>query len=69
MKSYWEEIVQHELQNIEELKINEACEASKTTAVSFLNEFLLNMLSNQVEISVDFDSCSWSENMSSKDTS
>ena len=48
-------MIQHELQNIKELKTDKACEASEATAVSFLNKFLLNVLFNQVKISVDFD--------------
>ena len=43
-------------QNIKELKINEAHETSETANVSSLNESLLNMSSDQVKVSVDFDS-------------
>ena len=45
-----------ELQNIKELKADEACKTSEITAVPFLNEFLLNVLSNQVKVSVNFNS-------------
>ena len=62
-------MIHHEFQNIEKLKTDKAVRASETSTVSSLNEFLLNVLSDQVEISVNFDPCSWSENISSKDTS
>ena len=45
-----------EFQNIEELKADEAHEASEVTVVPSLNEFLLNVSSDQVKVSVDFDS-------------
>ena len=48
-------MIQQEFQNIKELKVNKACETSETADVPFLNKFLLNMLFNQVKISVDFD--------------
>ena len=48
-------MIQHEFQNIKELETNEAYETSETADVSSLNKFLLNMLSDQVKISVDFD--------------
>ena len=49
-------MIQHELQNIKELKTNKAHEASEAAVVSFLNKFLLNMLFNQVKIPGDFNS-------------
>ena len=55
MKSCWDEMIQCEFQNIEELKINEAHAASEAAVVPSLNEFLLNVLFNQVEVPVDFD--------------
>ena len=48
-------MIQCELQNIKELETNRACETSEAIIVSSLNEFLLNMLFNQVEISVNFN--------------
>ena len=68
MKSHWEEMVWQELQNIEELEINEAREAFKTAIVSSLNNFLLNMSSDQVEVLMEFNSAYWPENVSFKDT-
>ena len=62
-------MIQCEFQNIKELKVNKAHETSETAVVSFLNKFLLNMLFNQIKVSVDFDLWSWPENVSSKDTS
>ena len=56
MKSYWEEMMWWELQNIEELKVDEAREAFKTATVSSLNNFLLNMLFDQIEVLMKFDS-------------
>ena len=58
-----------EFQNIEELKVNEACEASEATIVPSLDEFLLNVLSDQVKVSVDFDLWSWPESMPSEGAS
>ena len=62
-------MIQYEFQNIKELKVNKAHETSETAVVPFLNEFLLNILSNQIKVPVDFNLWSWSENMSFKDTS
>ena len=62
-------MIQQKFQNIKELKINEACETSEAAVVSSLNEFLLNVLSDQVEVPVDFNLWFWPENMSLKDTS
>ena len=62
-------MIQCEFQNIEELKTNEACETSETAIVSSLNKFFLNMLSDQVKASDNFNPWSWPENMPSKDTS
>ena len=58
-----------EFQNIEELKTDEAARTFKTFTMSFLNEFLLNVSSDQVEIPANFDPWSWPEMMSSEDTS
>ena len=46
-----------------------AHETSEAAVVSSLNEFLLNMSSDQVEVSVDFDLWSWPENVPLRDTS
>ena len=62
-------MIYHEFQNIKELKANKAYETSKTTSVSLLNEFLLNVSFNQIKVPVNFDLWSWPENMSFKDTS
>ena len=69
IESHWDEMIQCEFQNIKELKVSEVCETSETAVMSFLNKFLLNMSSDQIEVSVNFDSWFWSENVSSKDTS
>ena len=62
-------MIQCEFQNIKELKTDEAHKTSEAAAVSSLNEFLLNVLSDQVEVLSDFNSWSWPENVSSEDTS
>ena len=62
-------MIQHKFQNIEELKADEAHKTSKAAVVSSLNKFLLNMSSDQVEVSVNFDLWFWPENVSSEDTS
>ena len=62
-------MIQCEFQNIKEVEANKAYEASEAAVVPSLNQFLLNMLSDQVEVPVDFDSQSWSKNMPSEDTS
>ena len=62
-------MIQHEFQNIKELETDEAHETSEAAVVPSLNEFLLNMSSNQVEVSVDFDLWSWPENVPFRDTS
>ena len=46
----------HKFQNIKKLEADEAAKASETSTVPSLNKFLLNVLSNQVEIPVNFDS-------------
>ena len=46
IKSYWEEIVWQKLQNIKELKTDEVKQAFETVVMSFLNDFLLNVLSD-----------------------
>ena len=63
MESCWDEMVWCEFQNIEELEANEAHEASEVTVVPSLNEFLLNVSSNQVKVPVDFDPWSWPESV------
>ena len=45
-----------EFQNIKELETNEACETSEATVMSYLNEFLLNISSDQIKIPVKFNS-------------
>ena len=62
-------MIYHEFQNIKKLKTDEVTRALETSTVSSLNKFLLNILSDQVKISANFDSWSWPEIMSSKDTS
>ena len=69
MKSCWEEMVWWELQNIEELKVNEAREAFKTAIMPSLNDFLLNMSSDQIEVLMEFNPAYWSENIFFKGTS
>ena len=49
-------MIWQKLQNIEELKINEVKEAFKTAAVSSLNDFLLNILFNQIKVLIKFNS-------------
>ena len=49
-------MIQQEFQNIEELKVNKAQKASETAIMSSLNNFLLNMLSDQVEVLMKFNS-------------
>ena len=49
-------MIQQELQNIEELKIIKIKETSETVTVSSLNDFLLNMLFNQIKVLMKFDS-------------
>ena len=62
-------MIQQKFQNIEELEANKAWEASKTAIVSSLNDFLLNVLFNQIEVLMKFDSVYWSENASFESTS
>ena len=62
-------MIHYEFQNIKKLEANKAVRASEISTVSSLNEFLLNISSNQVEVPVNFNSQSWSENVSSRDTS
>ena len=49
-------MIQQKFQNIEELKVNKAQKVSKTVTVSFLNDFLLNVLFNQIKVLMKFDS-------------
>ena len=63
MESHWDEMVWCEFQNIEELEADEAHEASEVTVVPSLNEFLLNVSSDQVKVPVDFDLWSWPESV------
>ena len=69
MKSHWDEMIQCEFQNIEELKANKAHKTSEAAVVPFLNKFLLNVSSNQIKVPVNFDLWSWPENVSSQNTS
>ena len=69
IESCWEKMIQQKFQNIEELKINKAHEISEAVVVSSLNKFLLNMLSDQVKIPVNFDPWFWPENVPLRDTS
>ena len=63
------DMIYYKFQNIEELKADEAARASEASTVLSLNEFLLNILSDQVEILVNFDSWFWPEIVPLKDTS
>ena len=56
IESCWKEMICWKFQNIEELEVNEAQKASETAIVSSLNNFLLNMLFDQVEVLLEFDS-------------
>ena len=49
-------MIQQKFQNIEELKADEAQKASETATISFLNNFLLIMLFNQIKVSMKFNS-------------
>ena len=49
-------MIQQKLQNIEEFEADKAKKAFKTTAVSSLNDFLLNMLSDQIKVLMKFNS-------------
>ena len=49
-------MIWQKLQNIKELEINEVKQAFKTTIMSFLNNFLLNILFNQIKILMKFNS-------------
>ena len=49
-------MIQCEFQNIKELEVNEACKTSEAAGVSSLNEFLLNVSSDQIKVPVDFNS-------------
>ena len=69
IESCWEKMIWQEFQNIEELKANKAKQASETAVMPSLNDFLLNMLFNQVKILIEFDPAYWSENVPFKDTS
>ena len=48
-------MIQQKFQNIEELKVNEAQKASETAIVSSLNNFLLNVLFNQIKVLMKFN--------------
>ena len=63
MKKCWEEMVQCEFQNIEELEADEAQESSEATTVPSLNNFLLNVSSDQVEMLMGFDLSYWPEHV------
>ena len=69
IQSHKSDIICCEFQNIEKLKTNEAARASEASTVPSLNEFLLNILSDQVEVPVNFDPWFWSEAVFSEDTS
>ena len=55
IKSCWEEMIWCEFQNIEKLETDEAHKTSEAAVVPFLKKFLLNVLSDQVKVPVDFD--------------
>ena len=48
-------MIQCEFQNIKELKANKAHKTSEAAAVLFLNKFLLNVLSDQMKVLMNFD--------------
>ena len=62
-------MVQQEFQNIEELEADEARQASETAIAPSLNDFLLNVSSDQVEVLMKFNSAYWPENASFESTS
>ena len=62
----WEEMVQREFQNIEELEADEAQESSEATTVPSLDDFLLNVSSDQVEMPMGFDPSYWPEHVPSQ---
>ena len=49
-------MIQQKFQNIEELEADKAQKASETAIVSSLNDFLLNMLFNQIKVLMKFNS-------------
>ena len=49
-------MIQQKFQNIKELEADKAQKASETATVSSLNNFLLNVLSDQIKVSMKFDS-------------
>ena len=62
-------MVQQEFQNIEKLEADEAKQASEAAVVPSLNNFLLNVLSDQVKILIEFNPAYWSENVPFEGTS
>ena len=62
-------MIQQKFQNIEELKADKAQKASETAIMSSLNNFLLNMLFNQIKVLIEFNSIYWPKNASFKSTS
>ena len=62
-------MVQQEFQNIEELEADEARQASEAAIVPSLNNFLLNVLSDQVKVLMEFNPAYWPENASFESTS
>ena len=62
-------MVQQEFQNIEELKADEARQASETAIVPSLDDFLLNVSSDQVEVLMEFNPAYWPENAPFESTS
>ena len=69
IESHWEKMIWQKFQNIKELKTDKAHEASETVVVPFLNEFLINMSSDQIKVSVNFNLWFWPENVPLRDTS
>ena len=69
IESHWEEMVWQEFQNIKELKADKARQASEAAIAPSLNNFLLNVLFNQVEVLMEFDPAYWPENAPFKSTS
>ena len=49
-------MIHWEFQNIEELEANEVQKTSETATVSSLNNFFLNILSDQIKVLIEFNS-------------
>ena len=69
IESHWEEMIWQKFQNIKELEVNKSQKTSETAIMSSLNNFLLNVLSDQIEVLMKFNPVYWSENALFKSTS